>query len=226
MPLLTIPENRIEVAKALFGLQERQWEELLASLKQQPSQTDVGAFATQVLQEIRGIPNADDILQMVLSLCGVRFDLRLSAKSFVEEIRSAAKATGSAAIDPDQLDWDTLSKKLEQLFSDESSVCETAKLRGLSWDRPNVYSEAKLISDLRPVFGTEVTEPPQLFLMAHSLRITFHDGERIREMFFSLEPKDLRALNGEVARALSKEEAIVDFVTQTGGQMRGMDEEA
>ena len=96
-----------------------------------------------------------------------------------------------------------------------SSLTNRAKALSLATDCQRLFSDAKIVSDVRPVFGEDVSKPPLGAVILHSLKIGFAEDGEEREFFVTLDSKDLRELQSWITRALSKDATLSQFIRQS-----------
>ena len=93
-----------------------------------------------------------------------------------------------------------------------SKLTNRAKALSLATDSQRLFSDAKIVSDVRPVFGEDVSKPPLGAVILHSLKIGFAEDGEEREFFVTMDSKDLRELQSWITRALSKDATLSQFI--------------
>jgi hypothetical protein len=78
----------------------------------------------------------------------------------------------------------------------------------LQRDGERLYCDAKILSDIRPVFGDKPTVRPVGAVVTHTLRIGYHLGGDHREFHIILDVQDLEALKVAVDRAQAKDKTL------------------
>lgn len=106
---------------------------------------------------------------------------------------------------PDQREL--LAKRLTQLTRHQSLLI-TAKAFGVLTANEKSYHRARVVTDIRPVFGEDLGRPAAA-LIVHMLSIAFHQGhgaERwsVDEVHVALDSKDVRQLSEVLRRAEDK----------------------
>jgi hypothetical protein len=101
---------------------------------------------------------------------------------------------------------------LAELLTKPLSV--SAKASVLLLDSERGFSRAKIISDIRPVFGQDVSSPDiEAVFIVHTLQISYHGNEE-GEFFLSLSTSDVKRLRAVIDRALEKAEGLAKVVPQ------------
>jgi len=96
-----------------------------------------------------------------------------------------------------------------------SKLTTRAKALSLATDCQRLFSDAKIVSDVRPVFGEDVSKSPLGAVILHSLKIGFAEDGEEREFFVTMDSKDLRELQNWITRALSKDATLSQFIKQS-----------
>jgi hypothetical protein len=78
----------------------------------------------------------------------------------------------------------------------------------LQRDGERLYCEAKIISDIRPVFGAKPTARPIGAVVTHMLKCAYHEVGEHREFHVVLDGIDLELLADVVHRALLKDRTL------------------
>lgn len=73
----------------------------------------------------------------------------------------------------------------------------------------------RILTDIRPIFGNNVEEPPEAVVIMHTLKMAYHRGGRVDEVFFAMDETDLGDLKAAVARAELKAKSILATLAKT-----------
>ena len=209
-----IPKDERPALARLAGLRNEQASELSGALSAASDELDGDELVQHV---INGTPSveADDvkrILSAVRQVASAKEVLEVQPDVFLNDI-----AEGMGRIEEDELRLDeTKQEHLRERLTalTESPAMEIhAKARSLQQDRENTYCRARIISDLRPIFGSDVRQSPKAVLVAHMLRITYHHGSRgtLKDLFLTLRTEDLDQLSELIERARSKADSLHAF---------------
>jgi hypothetical protein len=145
------------------------------------------------------------------------------ARSVIASLRSLYlfKASADAAVPdlvtdlinalhvPDE-QKEELTLKLTQLLS-VSALDRAYKIEQLKSDYHNVFYDAKILTDLRPVFD-KPDAPPIGATITNTLKIICHEYEDHKELYFSMEPENLAQLKRIVERAELKMSSLRTFL--------------
>ena len=101
-------------------------------------------------------------------------------------------------------------EKLTKLLS-IGRVERSGKIEQLKTDHQNILEDAKILTDLRPVFD-KPGDRPIGFIIAHTLKIVTHESGVHKELFFALDGDDVLTLKRTAERALEKMASLQDFI--------------
>jgi hypothetical protein len=104
---------------------------------------------------------------------------------------------------------------IKELLSLDDSLGVTAGATSIMVELEHVWQSARILTDLRPVFGPDLGEP-KADVLIHNLRIAYREGVRTNEFFVGLDSNDLRMLKDVVERALQKESSLRSRALKNG----------
>jgi hypothetical protein len=127
------------------------------------------------------------------------------AKSMAEEVA----LSDELSLERDQ--QATFQERLTALLC-SPSIRFTAKALELSVDYENVFSDCRILTDVRPVFPDDL-EDMAAAVIVDNLRISYFDRDGDLSTFFlAMDQKDLLALREEIDRALEKNKSMRSFL--------------
>ena len=182
---------------------------LVLALKDAPVSASNKERALQVAAKVGGVDpdDLDLILRTLDSLYYVRAHLEAPLEKFVADVLVALRAagtTGFLATENEQL----LRSRLTALLS-IASLAVSAKAQVLQRDYSYLFHDAKIITDLRPVFGQNTTDPPHGMILDHTLKLVYHEGlGGHKELYLALDSSDLIELKKVIERAEEKEQVL------------------
>ena len=99
----------------------------------------------------------------------------------------------------------------------DSALGILAKANDVLMDNERLFSSARILTDIRPIFPSDKVANPLGGVIVHNLRISYVARSRHQEtaVYFVLDAEDLRTLKETIERALAKEENLVKEYTQT-----------
>jgi hypothetical protein len=204
---LKIPPPFVESARSLLALTAADLDTLAGTIRDAPRPQTTAAFlegVTAAFPDRAG--EVGGILRMLISLqlAGVEDDL--SAAQLAEQFAKAAHSLAPADKVEDAGFWSHLVAQLTQVFSAEQSLGLVVKAIEVLSESERMFADARVLTDLRPVFGPALDAGPQASVVIHTLRIDC-TGEPNR-FHVVLDAEDLRRLRDVLDRALEKEAAL------------------
>ncbi len=142
-----------------------------------------------------------------------------SRKGFAAQVVDAARDLA----DTDDVDWAGFQSDLEQLLGCDESLGVTAKVTDVRREYGHVYCSARILTDIRPVFGEDPTQAPLAGAIVHTLRVTYHETSGHKDFHVALDASDLRELRTLVDRATKKEASLKGEIAKTEMQYLGLE---
>jgi hypothetical protein len=165
-------------------------------------------MAAQIADSVSGIPIEDLIIivRTVYSLYYVREFSDASPSRFVGELAEAILEIPDikTAANADEL---AIRDRFKRLLN-VKSLSMISKASRLQREGERLYCEAMILSDIRPVFGDDITSGPGSAVLTHTLKVSYHGDEGHRDFFVVLDGEDLKALGEVVDRAQAKDESL------------------
>lgn len=169
-------------------------------------------LAAQVRSKIKNPPpELDDILQTLVGLSSARVSGDVSLEDFTKDV---AKSVARRGDKPTTYDQAAFERRLTSLLSIES-LALSARAAEIQHDYERVYVSARIISDIRSVFGISNTDPVGGMII-HNLKVSYLEEGRIREAFFALDNADLVNLRKAIDRAELKTTKLEQVIKKAG----------
>jgi hypothetical protein len=92
----------------------------------------------------------------------------------------------------------------------------TAKAIDVLTSHQRIYLGGRIFSDVRPVFGVDVSAGPIAAVIVHTLRISVRDGQDYTDLYIALDSSDIQALRVVLDRATEKELALIEGLRKQG----------
>ncbi|MFH0910445.1 MAG: hypothetical protein V1918_02900 [Planctomycetota bacterium] len=106
---------------------------------------------------------------------------------------------------------DDFKTRLKEALSFNKTLGVIAKARDVSLQHERLYSDGRILTDIRPVFSTGSETDISTMLITQTLQISYterRDTSDIKDIFITLNVDDLKKLGQLIDRALKKHEAI------------------
>lgn len=182
-------------------------DQLLEALKSTKIAASSDEMASSIESKLPSIPKKElrNIVDLLYSLYHVREFSGLNRNSFIKELFETVQQYA----DPPIAEEDVTG--IRQRFKDLlviKNLDTISKAISLQREEQRVYCDAKIISDIRPVFGDDIKGKPEAATITHSLRITYHEDGNHKDFYVSLDQMDLDELERIVKRAKNKANAL------------------
>jgi hypothetical protein len=204
---LTIPERYTSSLAELVRLSPEELSALLNAVHDEKPTLGLMALTDSIAQKLSiDRKRMSRIVQILAELQEVREGFGLSIDDFVDELRTAIEATGKAELRP--AEWPAFEAAITEALSGENALAISSKARSVMGEYPRVYCSARILTDLRPVFKSDVEKEPAAFVVMHTLKIIYHENEEHREIFIAVDADDLGDLAIQLERAVKKESSL------------------
>lgn len=212
---LNIPREARQKLAAIVQVSDDGFRELLRFL--QSHIESFGAIAN-VREAAKSLAHsrdvAPDIVQAVMPLLVNQIAEGKKAEDVVAAVLAAlhrGQTPAAPLTTPKELAL--LKLRLGLILTDNAIVLK-AKAMTLVNERSSLFSKAKIVSDLRPVFGAGKRGSKQVEACSiiHTLVLTCGEGGQLVKRHIALDSSDLAALKAVIERAQSKEIGLSAFI--------------
>ena len=211
---LTIPARyRIGLAK-LGSLSDESFEKLHEAIEKCPpavTAKDISSYAASVAPDIPA-SDVENIVKSVCSIYVIRLDYGIPAQRVASDV-TEAMTSGTEGKDA-SLDAHRFEDRLKRLLEVES-LSYVAKAKSLRGDFSCLFYDAKVITDLRPVFG-KPEERPLGAIITHVLKLEYHEHGEHKELYIALDLGDIASLKAVLERAEVKNTSLSSFLRSSG----------
>jgi hypothetical protein len=211
MTQLSIPQEAQRGFIVIRQLEEDQVQELVAALSAEEPTLYRSELRRRVGKKTASISSTDlgEILRTLVSVYALRDDLDQPMSDVVRALCDAMEETDVEALHfSDEADRNHFATRLSNLLG-AASLEVTAKSTELFYEHERtVHGKPRVLTDIRPVFGLDPEEPPKGAMIVHTLKITYHEGEQVREFFVTLDSSQIGELVDVLGRASLKAESL------------------
>jgi len=206
MPTLEIPERYVATVCKILRLDDKAVEEIRSSLERE-GQSSVPP--NDVRSKISRAVSDAELAETLVSLYVAKSTRELPTEEFAEAVCVAAErqAHDCRALTSDER---IRSKGILVKLLSVDSITELSKALDLQTSDERLFCDARIFTDLRPVFGPAIPEGPKGMVTIHHLRLSYHQPGTARRWYFyvSLDADDLKAFHKVIERAEQKAEAL------------------
>ena len=223
MAKLNIPERYRAGVSAIRSLDEQSVQAIKTALdgtgRQESDdpgavQSTSGNMAITAVTSVSSVKPAEFKLigEAIAALYGVKSSRDVSTEAFAEEICDALESIPEENLRLPQTERAQFKEKLLALLSADVFGLVT-KIRELTIEHERTFCHARIVTDLRPVFGSSVEDGPRAMLVEHILRLAYHQGsEKPQDFYVALDADDLRTLRQIIDRAEAKAKTLKSAV--------------
>ncbi|MBI1946382.1 MAG: hypothetical protein HYS27_11830 [Deltaproteobacteria bacterium] len=212
MTLLEVPRPHLQPLQRLLALDRAARSAFVSALQTARATTDLDAFVASIPTDAFAA-TAEDIAPLASLYLG-RDRSGTSAADYAVSIVEALKR---AEMQPTGGDWDALTADLVKVLEAHDSLGLTAKGWELSEEHDRVFCNARIMTDLRPIFTLKTDKKIRGAVITHTMRITFHDEDSrsTSDVLVGMRASDLVKLRSAIERAIEKEAVLRDAVSNT-----------
>jgi hypothetical protein len=220
--------NRYRPGLARFvRLSDEQLDALVAGLASGPPAADLEELAGNLADAVKLDPDElVDVLEMLASIQGAQafFDTRPDA--FLRGVVAAAEADPSIQFPKDRRE--KVENALREVIKSSRAIRVVARASELREEtqRRLCPDNCRVITDIRPIFSSDVESKPDAAMVVHNLKIAYHEhvGPGVREFYVSPTGEDVRTLQDILQRAIAKEGSLREWLGVTSTPFLGVGE--
>jgi hypothetical protein len=220
---LQIPKQHIPGLAKIKLLTDSAVDRLMSGFGSHPPIPDTDDAVKVLADLIPEIPPGDlaNIVETLYVLYYVREFSEAGSSRFINDLIQALKSSKEPSFAVSDKDVAGLKERLNRLLSIENISLLSKALR-LQREGEHLYCEAKIMSDIRPVFHDDISAKPAGGVVSHTLKLEYHKGPQHNEFFVILESADLQALKKTLERAIEKEVTLRKLLADSGLQDLGV----
>lgn len=217
VPYISFNSEISKRLKSLVSLDERTFAKVLKALGD-----DLDAFAARAQVHDYALRNFPEIsgefafaiealIPLVLNEQYAEISPDEVAKGVLDGIERTTSATQN---------WTAVEKKLLKARIKKALSDSNIKLRARAWalvlERPRVLDEARILTDLRPIFSNKNPAVLEACTVIHTLVLEVMEGQEARTLHIALDTKDLANLKANISRAEQKEKVLGVLASKAG----------
>jgi hypothetical protein len=154
------------------------------------------------------IANFRQVLEVLATLYQIKSARDASVEEFVDDVCDAMESLDSDLRLPHAERADFAGKLLTLLNADLFAL--VTKALDLATEDERTFCHARILTDLRPVFGANIEDGPAAMIIMHTMKLAYHEQgkDKHSEFYVSLDAKDLETLRKLIDRAEAKARAL------------------
>lgn len=209
MASIRVPDEDRKGLVKLVALRKESVDELLVALAEAPLSIDADELASIIVAKTKTIPQ-DDIKPIASTILSFYFARTYFGYSVPDFAKAVCEAMAQSGVDKQELpneECERFQDDLVRLLSVDSLAAKI-KSRTLLREYERILCDARILTDLRPVFGSNPAEAPIGAGIVHTLRVRYHEGKDLKDFFVVLDSDEVEDLRESAERAKLKAESL------------------
>jgi hypothetical protein len=183
-----------------------------------------------LLGSLRSAPPSFAALREIVAWVspGIKSASEGDVSKIIESLASLSRVRGSKGVEVAILSHDASVAALESITGLSTAAAQNLEVRlnevlllgsllvtadkakELQVQRERNFCDARILTDLRPVFGSDATSAPTAITVIHTLKIGYHDSGSPdhREFYVAIDGADIKSLKASLERAEQKEQSL------------------
>jgi hypothetical protein len=206
MERLHIPQQHESGLVLLKQLPEASFQELVDALAKSSPIFDPEALIRHLASSVKTIQEGDlnDVIKAVISLFMAQSYLDLSTTDLVKSLCETMTKSNREHLKLNGEECGIFQERLSTLFAIEA-LTYPAKTSDVTSDHDRIFVRARVVSDIRTIFGPDTEELPKGAAIIHMLSIAYQQNGRTEKFYVAMDAQDIRSFISVLQRALSKE---------------------
>lgn len=220
MPQITIPKAAYPAIQHLIHFSNADFEVFLDALSKAEPSLDQGDFWTHVAKHADRIDHAviESVLHEIFDMHKARLNASkdgFSIEDFSGAVAEAASSAKSKEFPFEKGDGKILKERLMRIFEGRKGLNVTVKAMGVMADQDHVFLEARILTDIRPVFNSK-GDSVEAAVIVHNLRIHYGQDSDHRDFYVALDTSDIQLLREALDRADMKAKCLQGVLKTSG----------
>ena len=217
-PVLTLSQPIQRGVKTIWSLQQDAADQLHEALEAAHSVSRDDKLAEQIAPKVSGVPRREvgEVVRTLSILLGIAVDASVPLDEFCVDVYDAMEVGEDHRIklsESEQLRFRTRLKSLLAI----RSVNVAGRARRVFTEHGHYFCYARIMTDIRPVFGESVKDGPLGAAIVYTLKLGYHDAEETREFFVALDGNGLDTLADLIERAKRKAATLRSTIIEKSG---------
>lgn len=207
-----IPEVYQEGFRGLGSYSKTEFEKIVKALTQLDPVVTIRELALRISESF-DLDEAS-LYEVLLSVASITPYL------YEDKVTDLAKSISNVALRIDLIDeknFEEFESRLLFLLNNKM-IFYPARAQDLLSEYDRIFINSRILTDIRPVFGVDVKEPPECGMVVHSLSINCRESrsDNYKDYFFALDSQDLSVLKEAIERAEAKASSLKTVFEKIG----------
>jgi len=217
MTELKIPERYKGGLIKLVSLPDKSLEGLISALERVHPKLFPEDLSVELISKVQAI-SPDDLIEIIdtlFSLCVTGQHDETPPEELAEEIIGAMAESEIKDLQLSKDEQESFKHRLIRLFKIETLLI-VAKALGVLQDNENTFCGARILTDMRPVFGSDPGTAPNAAVIVHILKLSYHHESELKDFYIALDTADIEALRKVLDRADLKAQCLKSVLEKAG----------
>lgn len=184
--------------------------QLLYALDDAPLLMNPAALADRLASSVETIASEDisDMLWSLFSMYSLRDEYEISLSEVAEQIAQAMQESRNEKLRLTSAERGRFEERLVALLN-SGKLDLLGKASVLAQDHEHFMWEARILTDIRPIFGSDPSSKPEGAVIAHTLKLTYANNSNQRKEFYvAMDAVDLHNLHKLLQRTEQKTSSL------------------
>ena len=208
MPNVRVPREVLAGVKVIANLDDGTLSKIIQMFRSEAASLYPSVIARTLAAKIQELSeaNAQAVIDCIIALELARASTSIPIAQLVSDVVASAKSEI-----PDESKQNRLTAWLQDALGIEPLMI-SAKGISVMQDNERTFFNARVITDIRPVYKEGLSEtpkePPSAAVIVHTLKIGFRESGHYNEFFVALDSEDLVKLKQALERAEAKTDTL------------------
>lgn len=200
----------------LLGLDTKVQNDLLTTLSRHEPTASTNYLIERIVNEVEGI-GPEDAEELVGAIIGIYLGFQVYEGITVPDVVRDILSSKDLAAPEDR--YEHLYRYLVDVFSIEALEI-TTKAVNVNIDHEHTFGNARILTDVRPVFRGASAETeaqtPAGALIVHTLKLSYYQNGQLEDFYIALDTDDVNRLRDVLDRADSKARGLESMLSAAG----------
>lgn len=225
MPLVKVPEEHYQGLALIVALNDQTAGEFITALEQASPKLYPSDIVVEIGPKIPSIKPDDleTIVDTLHTLYLTKLHHELSPESLAEDVCEALAEDEEQDTGFTSENREVFKERLTRLLNIES-LTVLAKAFSVFRNQENMYCTARIVTDIRAVFGSNPEAPPPAAVLIHMVNLSYHHEGKLRDFYLALDADNVQELREVLDRADIKAKSLRSLLR--GSKVVSLDAEA
>lgn len=216
MARISIPKRYRPGLAKLRKLSNDLSERLMGELQKCPPTANARDIGSNLAPQLPEVPQSEleEIAATLCSLYILRAETDKSPDALASDVCEAMQSADQDELKLTDSEYPEFRDRLRKLL-DIGALASALKTVGLQRDFAYLFCDARILTDVRPVFG-KPEERPLGCVIVHTLRLGYDDSGGHKEFYLALDADDIAVLKNIVERAETKAASLKALLKSIG----------